>query len=62
MNSGLNSYIDILTEITTMRYKMNWDEYINNLLRPEKANDAAHALASNLEVLPDILINVGKDG
>jgi hypothetical protein len=41
--------------------KVYWETVVNNLTSPEKANWAAHALASNLEILDEILISISRD-
>lgn len=41
--------------------KAYWETVVNNLISPEKANWAAHVIASNLEILDEILVTIGRD-
>jgi hypothetical protein len=41
--------------------KTYWESVINDLLNPEKANEAAHVVASNIEILDKLLLIVDRD-
>jgi hypothetical protein len=38
-----------------------WKSIVNDLISPEKANWAAHVIASNYEILDEILLSIGRD-
>jgi len=41
--------------------KIYWEVVVNNLINPEKANWAAHVIASNCEILDEIFLVIGQD-
>lgn len=41
--------------------KTYWEDVVNNLINSEKANWAAHVMASNREILEEISLTIGRD-
>jgi hypothetical protein len=41
--------------------KVYWEGIVDNLISPEKANWAAHVIATNREILDEILLAIGRE-